>query len=378
MKIGIVTLYLIWNYGGILQAFALQKYLREMGHDVDTIVYKRKPRFCSLPIRLWKSFSDSFKSKGKVSFFHEKNLDKLAFNTRKFIKNNINLTEDGLNMPSSLSSLKKHGFEAFVVGSDQVWRYSYFKKYISNMYLDFLEDDKDKITRVAYAASFGFEDWRYPPEATEICSKLADKFDGISVRESSAVQLCKKYLQVDAVHVLDPTLLLTKEDYCQLIASDENSGQLPKRDVSSENCFYYILDDSGEKLAFIEQVSQKLGLQHSGVDCSKYIKDNVAFPHVTDWLRGFRDASFIITDSFHGTVFAILFNKPFLTIGNKKRGMARFNSFLGKFDLQERLVSDLADYQGVDAVNKAISWEKVNKLLSEERAKSKEFLKQFL
>ena len=148
-------------------------------------------------------------------------------------------------------------------------------------------------------------------------------FDAVSVRESSAVELCEKHFDTSAMHVLDPTMLLDTSDYIKLF-EEANTPQSP----GSLMC--YILDENKEKQEVISCIEQTLHLKSFSVN-SKYevadapLEERIQ-PSVEAWLRGFNDAEFVITDSFHACVFSILFEKPFIVYGNKNRGMARFNS----------------------------------------------------
>src|SRR5690554_5026829 len=136
-------------------------------------------------------------------------------------------------------------------------------------------------------------------------------FDGVSVREESGADLCRKHFKVDAVRVLDPTFLLGKEHYCSLI---------PKEEINSINpeLFCYVLDESEEKRYVSGYLAGKLGLRADSFFVGKKDRGFV-YPTVTSWLASFYNAKFVFTDSFHGCVFSILFNKPFFVFGNKIR-----------------------------------------------------------
>ena len=261
---------------------------------------------------------------------------------------------------------KEGNYDAYVVGSDQCWRPRY-NAFLSSMFLDFVKGEKTK--RIAYAASFGTDQWEFTQKMTSICAPLAQKFDFVSVREDSGLKLCKEHLGVNAVHVLDPTLLLTKEDYIHLIKA-ENEPQ------SKGTLFNYILDPDAAKSAFINKVAKEKGLKSFQVlpkcqaetrtkeDIKNRIEDCV-FPGVTTWLRAFMDAEMTIVDSFHGMVFSIIFNKPFWVIGNANRGMTRFISLLKMFHLEDRLL-DANHLQEVD-INRPIDWSSVNAILQQKR-----------
>ena len=268
---------------------------------------------------------------------------------------------------------KEAKYDAYVVGSDQCWRPRY-NAFLTFMFLDFAKEEKPK--RIAYAASFGTDQWEFTQEMTSICAPLAQKFDFVSVREDSGVNLCKEHLGVNAVHVLDPTLLLTKEDYTHLIKA-ENEPQ------SKGTLFNYILDPDAAKSAFINKVENDKGLTTFQVlpkcqaetrtkqDVKNRIEDCV-FPGVTTWLRAFMDAEMTIVDSFHGMVFSIIFNKPFWVIGNANRGMSRFTSLLKVFHLEDRLL-DANQLQEVD-INRPIDWSSVNAILEQKRNECKKLL----
>jgi len=361
MKIAILTQPLKSNYGGLLQAYALQKVLKEMGHEVLTLDIDIKPTF-------YKDFRSTIGRIVRKYIFHQKNINNIlpvrpskseykiiSQHTQKFIKNNIETTEK-LQSIKKISILKNYNFDAFIVGSDQVWRPCYSPG-ITAFYLDFLGNDK--ITkRIAYAASFGVDNWEYDEVLTKNCKCLAQKFDAISVRENSGVQLCKKYLDVNATHVLDPTMLLNQEDYISLINKDNTN--------KSNTLMVYVLDKSEEKEYMVQKISKLLDLSINTImPIKKYSKksrkniNDCIFPPVSNWLKGFIDAEYVITDSFHGTVFAIIFNKPFITIGNNSRGLSRFTSLLKIFGLESRLILS-SDNLTKELIEAPIDFKKVN------------------
>lgn len=337
MKIGILTQPLHTNYGGLLQAFALQKFLRDMGHDVLTVDYARKSRAWLAPYRLARRCVSKFILRRKnVSLFPKPLSQGAGKFTRRFIDENIRTTKK-IFAPACARDFEEYGFDAFVVGSDQTWRPAY-SPYMPTFFLNFLGNDT-KTRRVAYASSFGKDEWEFTPKMTAMCAPLAKKFHAISVREDSGVALCKKYLGVPAEHLIDPTMLLSKEDYCAIIERDEARGLLDKREPA-RRLFAYVLDAEGEKAEIIKQVAGTLDLIPEEIMPKRedLISGTKAYPPVSAWLRGFRDAEFVVTDSFHGCVFSVIFNKPFIAIGNASRGLSRFHSLLKMFGLEDRLI----------------------------------------
>jgi hypothetical protein len=379
MKIGILTQPLINNYGGILQNYALQIFLK---------------RECFEPCTINRHFSPTLKiqrivsilKRGFLKYFLHKNVIIRIYPTKKeqtvinqkvdqFVRKNIIQTEKFHKNRFDLIQ-KKYKFDAYIVGSDQVWRPKY-SPCITNYFLDFL-DGNTKVKKIAYAASFGTDDWEFTIEQTKNCSALAKQFDAISVRENSAVSLCKKYLCVEAIPVLDPTMLLTKEDYLFLIEQES----IPER--RNNILFTYFLDDWAERKNMINEFASKLNLQEvSGMPLQLFeLRDsynlyNNVYPSIAEWLSGFRDARFVITDSFHGTVFSILFKKNFLVYVNEQRGLERLNSLLKLFGLMDRVIFSYKELPQ-KTLEKNIDWRMVYDVLEKEKKKSYSFLKQAL
>lgn len=336
MKIAILSLRLHTNYGGILQSYALQTVLERLGHQVEVIntpVVYHYPPFFKIPYIYGKRLLRKVLKDKSTVIFQEYKLNNeypvISKLTSKFINKYIHTR-----IIKKFSEIKENDYDAFVVGSDQVWRPIYFKTQWNSSIEDaFLSFAKDwKIKRIAYAASFGVDEWEYSKLETEECKKQLSLFDIISVREFSGVYLCKKYLGIDAQCVLDPTLLLEKECYINLIKEQKKSPG---------NLLVYILDPSEEKNELIKKVSHSRHLVPFSVN--KDDKDIIS-PSVETWLKGFDDAEFIITDSFHACVFSIIFGKPFIVYGNKDRGSTRFETLLNQFSLKDNLINSLSEY----------------------------------
>lgn len=375
MKVGILTQPLLCNYGGLLQAYALQTILERCGHDVSII--NREPAYMST------RFPNSVKL--EVKYYLRKWLGRpnakksshykiLSIETSKFCHKYLKKTPSLYNNKLLKSFISQAKYDAYVVGSDQVWRPS-MSPNIFNYFIDF--DNRDDVKRVSYAASFGVDNWAFSEEETKICSDLAKRFDALSVRESSGVSLCEKYLGVNATHVLDPTLLLEKNEYIKLV-------QEAKEPQSTGNLFCYVLDKSADKTAIIRNITDKQGLQDyycmpDLLDTPENIEhnpQNCIYPSVTKWLRSFMDAEMVLTDSFHGTVFSIIFNKPFWVIGNNERGLSRFESVLSIFGLSERLITP--GYADNINWSESIDWDAVNERKKELQLLSLSFLKNAL
>ncbi len=377
-KIGILTQPLHNNYGGLLQNYALQQALIREGFEPETIDHNKK----TYP------WVKQFVSDSKEKLFHfllpntfprpryrltKKEFDIISHNSQFFINRYINHTAPFTTIQELEELLSRGNYSGFVVGSDQCWRPRYSEGFLKEMFLSFIDGRRD-IRRISYAASFGTDLWEFNPEMTNECARLAQQFDCISVREDSGVYLCNTYLRVKATQVLDPTMLLSKEDYLKIV-EEQNEP------ISTGDLFYYILDPTKEKIAFINEIAASTGLSTFTVlplyqaenrtrwDVKHHIKDCV-YPSVTSWLRAFIDAKMTVVDSFHGTVFSIIFNKPFWTISNSERGNARFYSLLKMFGLEDRLVG-ITQLKKVD-YQRPIDWSTVNKIWEQRIEESKQ------
>lgn len=345
MKIGILSLVLHTNYGGILQSYALQTVLERMGHEVTVLTRDRDIHrsWLRLSLSYAKYLLKKYALGRDVVFFNPRKLNRerreREQHTSDFINRYIHTRTIRHLTPGIFDDMY-----AIVVGSDQVWRSIYFKwiwdATIDNAFLKFQEHSNQK--RIAYAASFGTDDWEYTEEETTECARLLKKFDAVSVREASAVGLCKTRLGYnDARHMLDPTMLLDKDDYIRLI----NQASTPK---SPGNLMCYVLDHNAEKQQLIERIARERNLTpfytNSQIDNTLLPNSERIQPPLEQWLRGFMDAEFIVTDSFHACVFSIIFGKPFVVFGNKERGMTRFQSLLKMFSLEQNLISSIEEY----------------------------------
>lgn len=372
MRIGILTLPLVNNYGGYLQAWALQQTLKRLGHEAILLDRRRNDEY--RPVVQQKGMKDYVKDTLRPAWHLLKRL--LGRMPQRYMKeydwfmaHDINPKTDKLYGTEELrQSVDALRLDAVVVGSDQVWRrWTHDPNFITlkDFYLSFL-DGNFSVKRVAYAASFGVDRWELNDEETKEHAALAQRFAGISVREDSGVRLCKEYLHVEAQHVLDPTMLMAVDDYKKLI--DE------RRTTSYANTLTsYILDNTDE----IKSVLQSLSVEKQ-LPWRDLFEGYVVPPSFAQWLRAFSDATMIVTDSFHGTVFSILFNKPFVVLGNELRGQARFSSLLKIFGLEDRLVSIHEPLRIKDVISEPIDWERVNRTRQQWRKKSLDFINKSL
>ena len=359
MRIAILTQPLKANYGGILQAYALQNTLNKLGH-ASTIIeqqYIQKINYLRIFFELPKRLFTKYILKKRKYIFSERANNIKQIEIRKYT--NSFISEYIINkFITNYNQIDLTQFDAFIVGSDQVWRPLYNWGEIEKMFLSFIPKEK-KIKRISYAASFGNNEGEFTDEQTETCKELLSRFDAVSVREIDGIELCRKYLKrEDAVWVLDPTLLLDRNDYENLC---KNVPCLEENTLCA-----YILDLNNDIVLKLKTIADKKRLKLKIVSA-----DNNCTLSVPEWVAMFRDAKCIITDSFHGTVFSIIFNKEFYSITNIERGGSRFTSLLSLFGLINRLNNSINE---ISSNNTKINWALVNQKLHQLRKYSIKFL----
>jgi hypothetical protein len=372
MKIAILTQPLGKNYGGIMQAWALQQVLKRMGHEPITI--NRQPDARNIAYKVTQlSYRVAMKAIGrrKGTINPERYIQHATQNMQRFIDQHIFMSERIDGTAKIKKHFEEHDYNAVIVGSDQTWRPSYSPN-IYNYYLDFIASTC--IKRISYASSFGVDHWEYSKLQTIKCRELVSKFDAVSVREHSGIHLCEHHFDTRAEAVLDPTLLLSSKDYIGTF------NLCTKRDKKA-GLFTYILDTTEEKRNSINVLEKTLDLaaynsqpnSSLGHSESTNIGDYL-FPKVENWIQAVHDSEFVLTDSFHGCAFSIIFNKPFIVLGNHERGLSRFTSLLDSLDLRSRITSGTkSDLLRLAA--EEIDWGVVNSKLEQLRNDSINFLK---
>lgn len=374
MRLAVISLPLHTNYGGILQSYALKKELERMGHGVSVIDRKVKmpfPKWWKAPFIYLNRGLKHLSGKGlKPEVFREYRFRKeypvLCRELQKFIDARVSPL-----MVNSYKDIKEGDYDGFVVGSDQVWRPRYFGK-IEDAFLAFAQGWDVK--RVAYAASFGTDSLEMDSETLRICAGLLQDFDGVSVREDSAVRMCDEWLDYDgAVHVLDPVMLTDVEEYRSIASGDGRAAG---------KVMTYFLDPAPNKSAITEMVMGWTGRERADFSMSPHDRNlplgQRVVPPIEEWLAGFTDAEFVITDSFHACVLAIMFHKPFIAVGNSQRGMSRMKSLLEMLSLESRLVHGIDPEDDGATFIEIPDWDAVDRIIEEKRNLSRRFLEDSL
>lgn len=319
MKIAIVTM-ISDNYGACLQCYALQKILQKNGHSV-TVINRGWYPLHKLTLK------EKMKNIYRDIVFHNP--------FKIFRSEHLNMSNP-IYEESDLYYLKNK-FDVVITGSDQVWNYGCIKIMKLYFYLDWVDTNTTK--RYSYAASFGTDSFPVTQEQKKKVSALLATFSGISVREKSGQYIMDEIFNLKSKKHLDPTLLLNRDDYNKIISE----ANLKKLYEEKYICKFF-LDSSKNKEEFIADIAKKIGLpvvdNYPLNNEQKKIINN-SLLSVQEWLRNIRDAKLVVTDSFHGTVFCLIFNVPFISINNSKRGSTRFSSLLSLFNQEHRLIDSL-------------------------------------
>lgn len=334
MKTATLTFHYVENYGALAQAYALQKKLIDLGYENDIINYRSKNLTNPVSIK-------ALKHKGITRYL----LGIIYWVVRLFRRPKFNSFRNQMNITRKLSKsqLKDLQYDAFIVGSDQVWNHDITR--MDNAY--FLDFVKDKEKRKSYAASFGFNE--FPKELENEYRKYLRSFSTVNVRELSSVPIVKALTNNNPEHTVDPTFLLTKEEW-ELV--------LKKHNFQNKYLFIYQITTSNELISYAKKAKKILNLSSisvpfplGGIMFSKI--DILAGPR--EWLGYILESEFVITDSFHGVALSIIFNKPFKVIITG--APSRIVDLLQQLNLDQHIVSGPEQF----LENLSYDWETVNK-----------------
>lgn len=359
MKIGILTFQQAINYGAVLQLYALQKIIQKLGADPKVINYISPKLENDYKIV---RYNDGLKNL-LASIFCAKAFCERKRRFKIFEKKYLNLTNELYSKEDLNKICEKYDY--IITGSDQVWNYT-ITDTDSTYMLDFVEDNNKKIS---YAASFGVG---FIPGELKIWYKnLLQDFKAISVREKQGQAIIKSLCSKEVPVVLDPTFLLTKEEWKKLNTCDTKNKKY---------ILVYCLRRSNLLNKMAEKLKIKTGFEIIVLNPRiRNIYDKFSAYNVgpEDFIRLFMNAEYILTNSFHGTAFAINFNKKFLVdldINSAISTNSRLLNILSLLGLEDRIVENI----DIKKMYQDIDYRKVNKILDEERIKSINYLKKSL
>lgn len=347
--VGIMGVWSGCNYGSIATYYALNRIITGLGYSVLMI---DKPRVSK-----------------------EQDVELMETHSRRFAHEHYNISK-----VYKLSELKDLNeiCDIFVIGSDQVWNYGISKNFGKSYYFDFVEDSKKKI---AYASSFGHNIDFAPEDEIPCISELFGRFDAISVRETDGVRLLRDIYGIKGQQVLDPVFLTDRSIFDELAEKSAYHESEPY--IAT-----YILDPTSPKNEAILYVSEKLGYKLVNIldgftwlfdeNRKKLGMEAVENVTVEDWISILKNSEFIITDSCHGVSFALLYEKNFIAIANKKRGYSRFKSLADLYGFTDRLITNPKTIINNASLLAPMDYEKINAIIVEEKGRCYKWLKEAL
>lgn len=358
MKISVITLHAVVNYGSALQTYATQKLFDDLGLETEIINYRRESILNKsiIDIIKEKTFSTKYKLI-RILMYNSYSKGRKVFDT--FLDKYINQTKQ---VYTYEEDFEKYPIEAdiYCTGSDQVWNTSWQNGVPKPFFLAFAPDDKKKI---AFSASFG-KDSLADDEKAEV-KELLSSYDAISIRESSGVKIVKDLGFDNAVHILDPTMVIEPKYWHEL--SEE-------RLVKEKYVLIYQLCNNKEMDKYAVEFAKKKDLKLIRL-CIRYDMlrkpgKGIVLPPVEGFLSLIRYAEYVLTDSFHCTAFSIGFHKQFVSFYPNAYG-SRLESVVKMTGLEDRLITD---YSNFDIADKPIDYEKVDKILANKRKEAMDFL----
>lgn len=358
-NIGVITFHCSYNYGSMLQAYALQQYLKKRDYNTKIIDY-----ILSSDFEQYKLFRTHIYRKRKrtliadMMYFY-KNL-KRKYNFNDFSNKYLTKTEKTYYDFEPMQELNSE-FDAFICGSDQIWNFDCTNGTIPAYFLGFADDDKLKISYAPSMAQTSFE----KINETELY-ELLNRLNYISVREKSTIPILKGIVNKDISCVIDPTLLLDSRDYNNIVKEYK---------IKEKFIFVYILEENLEILDYCRSLSKDENIKIvyirkkniSGLKNSK----NVYGISPGQFLHLIKNAEYVVTNSFHATVFSILFEKKFVTFKTKK-SYSRMTDLLNNIGLQDRIYCDSFK------IENSLNYVDVKYKLIELRKNSQEYLSKAL
>lgn len=366
MKIGLVSIHAAHNYGSVLQAYALQEKLREFSDDVEIINYRPEYfeyQYKLFSLKVYKRYK-GIKSKilhfgWRILKFRQRYIKYKKF--EEYISKNYKLSKKYKTYSELLND--KMDYDVFFCGSDQIWNTDITEGFDKTFYLGFVGENKIK---ASYAASLGRKniDLKYKEEYKE----YLNKFDYISLREASSIEEISKFTNKPISVMIDPTLLMDKQFWNKI--ANNSKIQIPYPYI-----FVYILEENDEFVKIVNAISKRLGLRVVSVSKKKRFNNEKiivdAGPY--DFLKLFKEAQFVITNSFHGTVFSLIYEKRNCIIPHKGTG-SRMIDLMNKVGLSDRVLSSAKELD-LEKITLDINYQNVELILKEERKKAEEYIK---
>lgn len=346
----ILTFEFNYNYGAVLQAYALSTKLKEWGYN--PIILNRG----------WKNYVETKISFRDIPGYIMGHLFTLK-DFHRFKRQYLNLSKPIRSYQEELDFCSQ--FKIAIAGSDQIWNDEIFE-FMGCHY--FAENFSKDTIKIAYAVSFGKETFHVPSSYQQKLQKLLSEFKTLTVRENSGKKILMS-LGLNSTLVLDPTFLISPSLY-------------PIKKVNTKKSFIckYFLDENKEKNILAKRIASfyDLPIQNNylntefNIPIIKKVVNN-KYPSVEEWLYNIKNAEFVITDSYHGMIFSIIFKKQFIVIKNQKRGNTRFESLLKLLSLENRLIDNPLSINDI-ILHTPINYQNIHPIIEQLRKKSLDIL----
>lgn len=361
MKVAILTLHRVYNYGSVLQAYATQRIFEKMGHDVSVVDYIT-PQRTLLKIYLAPSANGNINGVSVIAY-HIAKIGSLILKQKtfgRFIRKNLYLTKKYITADDLAKDPPKA--DLYVTGSDQTWNSTYNEGVDRGFFLDFLPENS---RRISFVASFGKAE--LDDSEIELTKKHVQRYEGLSVREDSAKQILCQLGRDDAVQLVDPTLQISRDEWLKL-ASRRLLRQrylilmlLYNEDNNATEYARRIADEKGLKLV-------KLSWE---LKCPPMVDQLMTHRSPADFLSLFYYADFVVTNSFHGLAFSINMEKQFIVVPRKEYN-SRIESLLTLCGLKQRMIN--TEERLEQCCSTCIDYLPIREILEDERQRAKHFL----
>lgn len=367
-KVAIITRHAIANYGSLLQTIALQNQIEKLGYKAEIINFIRNDETILNKVmtdaRMKKKWNRNIVTRYLYCLIRMPVNIYGEIRFKQYRKKYLNLTK----RYESIEALRKNKPKAdvYMTGSDQVWGPILNGKYESAYFLDFCnENDK----RVSYAASFGKTNFVSTDKDKYI--QMLNKYNKITVREDSAVELLNKE-DIKSKQVIDPTLLLTPMEWEKLLGNSN-------RKISEKYAVVYQIHNNKELEKYAKEFAKKAGIKLIRISPSLHQIFRggkfVYTPTLGEFVSYIKHAEYVITDSFHGTVFSINFNTPLVTLLPKTGTSTRNTSILRLMGLEKCIVGNVNDFR---IIQEKIDFKNANRILDEQRKNSIHILNELI
>lgn len=358
MKIDIITYCRTKNYGGILQAYGLYKYLENQRYDVQLIDYiptrcnvEDKKAFVNYTTKMSRVWGKNAITKWLFSVYRYPRIRKMYTPFYSFMDERVSFTKRYANIEELVKDPPRA--DVYITGSDQVWNSQFtYGELDLPFYLSFIKNEK----KIAYASSFGRD--YIPEEHKTIVKELIGRYDSVSVREDSGRKILSE-LDIDAQVVVDPTLLCSRSIWESITGPQICNNYFLLYLINYDEAIYLAT------LKFAKKYRKRLIVISLDKKTGFHKKNLVVTPQIEDWMSYIKYADGIITDSFHACVFSTVFNKPFIVNSATRKGMSgRILGFLNSLDLADRTCNSTEVRMLEKTMMQPINWSECNHTLS--------------